>query len=353
MGSELSKNYADKAMFTAEAVTSKTPKVYMLNASPDPLGAIAAMNEMYKGRVIRNLDEVTDELREETWADVQRTILKAPLEAVSLHFMVEGVTRAFTHQMVRQRTAVYAQESMRFAVKENATEEVALPPSLMGVKPHNKYDQFSPDPTSEQAALDVWVQTMDDLGDAYNRLIELGMPAEDARGLLPTNILTRIHYVTNLRNLLDHSGVRLCTQAQFEWRLFWASLVEAMRSYATMPGSDNPYNRVGRLADNWQWQRISTIFRPICYQTGKCEFMSNIDRHCNIRDRVNANHDINRPSSEWRREYDPFEDPLTSKPGVGTRASGVVRGVETNKPVFIGPIKTGEWMADPAAARKR
>jgi thymidylate synthase ThyX len=49
---------------------------------------------------------------------VLQDALKAPLEAIDFHFMVEGVTRAHTHQEVRQRTAVFAQESMRFAVKD-------------------------------------------------------------------------------------------------------------------------------------------------------------------------------------------------------------------------------------------
>ena len=34
--------------------------------------------------------------------------------------------------MVRQRTATFVQESLRFAVKDNAAFEVALPPSNLG-----------------------------------------------------------------------------------------------------------------------------------------------------------------------------------------------------------------------------
>src|SRR5215475_14060807 len=125
-GTEVS-TYVDRAMYPAEPMQSRLPRVYLLSATADPLGAMAAFCYMYTGRVVRDLAELTDEDRMWAWEQATATHLKAPLEAVDLHFMVEGVTRAFTHQMVRQRTAVYAQESMRFAVKE---EVVARPGPL-------------------------------------------------------------------------------------------------------------------------------------------------------------------------------------------------------------------------------
>ena len=108
------------------------------------------------------------------------------------------------------------------------------------------------------------------------------MPAEDARGLLPTNLLTRINYNTSLRGLLEHSGVRLCSQAQHEWRLVWAKIIEAIRGYG-----------------GWQFEELAGIFKPICYKTGKCEFMADVDRFCSIRERVEAHHKLGEPSDKW------------------------------------------------------
>jgi thymidylate synthase ThyX len=68
--------------------------------------------------VIRDLAEITDDERRHYFDECFKTTLKAPLEFIDFHLMVEGVTRAHTHQEVRQRTAVFAQESMRFAVKD-------------------------------------------------------------------------------------------------------------------------------------------------------------------------------------------------------------------------------------------
>lgn len=260
--------WADPAMFSSEKMEVASPKVYLLSATPDPLGSIAAMAKMYKGEVVRNMTDVTDEERRHFWEEVKKTHLKAPLEAVDLHFMIEGVTRSFTHQMVRQRTAVYAQESLRFAVKEGFEDEVPLPPSLMGLK-------------EDDARVVVWRTGVREASEAYVGLVNAGVPAEDARGLLPHNITTRLNYKTNLRNLLDHAGNRLCTQAQFEWRVVFTELVRAVAEY---PG--NLVQGVGGTA--WQFQLIAgdNVFKPVCYELGHCPFTADFDRGCTIRGRV-------------------------------------------------------------------
>jgi flavin-dependent thymidylate synthase len=363
--------WADEAMFTAEPTRTTTPEVYMLQGTPDPLGSIAAFSAMYTGKVVRDKRDVTDEERRYHLAEMQATKLKAPLEAVNIHLMVEGVTRAFTHQMVRQRTAVYAQESLRFAVKEDAAEAVAVPPSLAGTMSlfewaeENGCDidlhpeitpQFKFESDKQKMRL-LWDYANRDVADTYNHLVNMGMPAEDARGLLVHNTTTRLNYATNLRNLQDHSGNRLCTQAQFEWRMFWVKLTGAMRNYCTYQTrvSEEGLQHIhydGRGGcDNWQWKEIANLFRPVCYFTGKCEFKAKFDRHCNIRERVDANAQIGRPSTEWLQQYeaptmhecdhDPYED---VHDGVSRNDDGVV---------FIGGINPAEWLMDDGAARRQ
>src|SRR4051812_13261704 len=48
--------WVDPAMYTAEPTEGVLPKVTLLSATPDPLGALGAMCAMYEGRVIRDLD---------------------------------------------------------------------------------------------------------------------------------------------------------------------------------------------------------------------------------------------------------------------------------------------------------
>lgn len=262
--------FVDKAMFEAEEIDADAldrPQVYLLSATPDPLGAIAAASMMYEGRVIRNLAEITDEERRHYYDECFKTTLKAPLEFVDLHLMVEGVTRAHTHQEVRQRTAVFAQESMRFAVKDKIA---ARPGPLTAADPKR---------------MKLWEGTMESLWEAYQSMIANGIPAEEARGILPHDTLTRLHHKVNLRNLIDEIGKRTCTQAQFEWRMWAASLRQALREYRP-PTISHQSTYVSHF--KWQFEYIaeSPIFQPICFSTGKCMFKAQMDRGCSIRERV-------------------------------------------------------------------
>lgn len=267
MGTDIAR-FADVGMFHAEPDTQAqrghvvTPRVTLISQTAKPLQVMAAAAEMYKGHVVRDVQEVDKRTAMFWFTEMTRTKLQAALEFVDFHFLIEGVSRAFTHQLVRQRTAVYVQESMRFAVKDNAAFEVSLPPTLAMLK----------DDDPKRA---IWDNAVKSAGRIYNSLINAGVPAEDARGLLPTNITTRIHYKTNLRGLAEHSGLRLCSQAQFEWKQVWDSIIKAIVTY-------------GPAEDAWQQAQIVGLFAPVCYQTGRCEFRGENDRWCVIRDRVEA-----------------------------------------------------------------
>lgn len=261
--------YADKSMFEAEPMPDGI-SVTLLDMTHDPLASIAAVCKMYEGEVVGRLDEITWEEKAHYAEQVQATHLKAPLEFVKFHFLIEGVDRAFTHQLVRQRTAVFAQESLRFAVKDHFAAEAALPPSIAALGKAS--------PVRQQ-----WDEHMENVETFYNFLIGNGIPAEDARAMLPHNTTTRLHYCTDLRNLSDHAGNRLCTQAQFVWREVFTKIVEAIRTY----------NSNG--ADLVEYP----FFKPVCYQMGKCPFKADFDRGCTIRSRVDNFAKDGVPSSEW------------------------------------------------------
>src|SRR5687768_1172141 len=70
--------WADTAMFRSEPLDATTgPKVHLLHMNNDPLGAIAAFALMYKGIVVRDLADVTDEQRREMFEQIKQTRLKA------------------------------------------------------------------------------------------------------------------------------------------------------------------------------------------------------------------------------------------------------------------------------------
>ena len=285
MSYEIQRNYIDKAMFPAEPIKVRTPQVTLLWMTPDPLGAIAAACRMYEGKPTYNLRDISDDSRRYYWEQARSTHLKAPLEFVKFHFFIEGVDRSLTHQMVRQRTAVYAQESMRFAVKDHLRTETSIPPSLAGTVEWDEektFDPDRPDKNKRQAMRDAWEQCLISIQDTYNWLIAEGMPAEDARGLLPHSTLTRLNYCTDLRALMEHAGNRLCTQAQFHWRLLFLEIMKAIKGYndpgMALSGRPEQYR--------WQYEEIASIFRPVCYQHGSCPFKADFDRGCTIRERA-------------------------------------------------------------------
>jgi flavin-dependent thymidylate synthase len=278
--------YADVAMWTAvpdemgAQGEDVLPRVTLVSMTYNPLRVMAAVSELYKGRPVHDPQLISRTLAKDWFREMDKTALQAPLEFIDLVFLFEGVSRAFTHQLVRQRTAVYVQESLRFAVKENAAWEVAQPWSIRSL-------------AEDAPQRVVWNRAVLAASDAYNQLVSSGIAAEDARGLLPTNITTRIHYKTNLRNLAEHAGLRLCSQAQEEWKLVWTGIIEAVRDYGPMP-------------ERWQQEMIASLFKPICYRTGKCEFMGTNDRYCPIRERVEAHHAKGDASPTWI-DIDPRE----------------------------------------------
>jgi len=317
--------WSDSAMYEAEPMQAVRPTVTLLSMTLDPLGEIASCAKIYRGEVCRSLSEITDEERRSYFEDMKHTALDAAFEVVQFHFLFEGVDRSFTHQLIRQRMgAVYFQESLRFAVKSNMAEEILLPPSLIGTLSTDDFyakclmEKVEPEINMDdaQAMRIEWDRSIKDTANGYKALVDMGMPAEDARGIAPHATTTRVHYVTNLRAIKQHAGLRLCTQAQFIWREVWAGIIDSINQADTRAGG-----RVVMAA------ALTELFQPICYQEGKCQFEASFDRKCSIRERVTEFHDAGIPSNGWH--------------SAGWNDHGKV----------LLPIRPAEWLLDPAAAR--
>jgi len=127
-----------------------------------------------------------------------RDTIKSSWEFVNYVFKISGVTRAFTHQLVRTRTASYAQEAMR--VVDASKADWLTPPGA------NEEQMESFDLSMEQSISD------------YSQLVEMGMPRQDARGVIPTNIQTSVMMNANLRTLHQMAELRLCKRTQGEYQ---------------------------------------------------------------------------------------------------------------------------------------
>lgn len=136
--------------------------------------------------------------------------IKSSWEFVSYTFLIEGVSRAFTHQFVRTRQASYAQQSMR--VTDMSHFDFVMPERIAANK--HALDKV-------EALNEVTMNT-------YQALLRLGIPAEDARSVLPTNIATNITVKHNLRTFADLAISRLGGRTQDEYQRVVNAMVDAV-----------------------------------------------------------------------------------------------------------------------------
>ena len=134
----------------------------------------------------------------------------AVLEFCDFSFRISGVSRVLTHQLVRHRMASYAQRSQRYCVEDG-------------------FEFVTPTSVSKNAeATELYEKTVETIKRAYSGLLEMGVPAEDARMLLPNACCTEICVKMNLRELIHFCNERLCACAQWEIRAMAREMVRAV-----------------------------------------------------------------------------------------------------------------------------
>jgi thymidylate synthase ThyX len=141
---------------------------------------------------INDISNWTEQQKLNELAKIKDTI-KSSWEFVSYIFSIENVSRNFTHQLVRTRTQSYAQESLRAVdASESGVYNLGL---------NIDYDHA------------VCISLA-----CYKEQIKQGVPIQDARGCLPTDILTNIVVKTDLRTLHDTALTRLCVRTAGEYQ---------------------------------------------------------------------------------------------------------------------------------------
>jgi len=135
-----------------------------------------------------------------------RDTIQSSWEFVDYIFEINGVTRAFTHQLIRTRQGSYAQESQRTVDVSNAEVLNTFPKDSWG------WDKFD----SAQDAIMA----------EYQDLLDHGEPVQDARGLLPTNITTSIIAKFDMRTLHNMALLRLCTRTQGEYQRVFKEMIK-------------------------------------------------------------------------------------------------------------------------------
>ena len=146
----------------------------------------------------------------------------SPVEHTSFTFVVEGISRACSHQLVRHRLASYSQQSQRYVGEEQF--DYVVPPSIR----------------EDEELRALFAAAMDAAQASYGRLVgglmQKGFPAErareDGRFVLPNATETKIMITMNARELLHFFSQRLCNRAQWEIRAMSLAMLNLVRPLA-------------------------------------------------------------------------------------------------------------------------
>lgn len=138
------------------------------------------------------------------------------LEHVCFTFAIEGVTRSLLAQLTRHRHFSFSVQSQRY-VKFGSNDksggfDYVIPPSVS---------------LESDEAVELYLNMMETLQDCYDKLRVAGVPAEDARMVLPNAATCNIVMTCNLRSFVEFYEKRRHGKGA-QWEI--AELAERMRN---------------------------------------------------------------------------------------------------------------------------
>jgi thymidylate synthase (FAD) len=126
----------------------------------------------------------------------------SPLEQVVFWFAIAGVSRSLSHQFVRHRIGIsFEQQSQRYVKFKEDKLAFVMPESW-----------------SRAALDDDFAALLAQTSALYAKALKAGIPAEDARFILPNAAPTNFHVMVNFAEMLHICDLRLCVRAQWEIR---------------------------------------------------------------------------------------------------------------------------------------
>jgi thymidylate synthase (FAD) len=126
------------------------------------------------------------------------------LEHSSMTVKIHEISRACSHQLVRQRVGVtFTQESQRYFDPLNNPDWYVIPPRIL----------------RNDKALSRYKEARSREAEEYHYYREQGIPKEDARFCLPNACKTTITWTFNLNSLIWFFEQRMKKDAQWEIRL--------------------------------------------------------------------------------------------------------------------------------------
>ena len=193
-------------------------RVQLLTHTPDPEQVAAAAARLcYSDASIGQLLERAPEQAPKLLRKIVDMGHLSVLEHASFTFGIEGISRACSHQLVRHRIASYSQQSQRYVSHGQRFE--AVTPASIAERPELA------------ARFDQHLAATHEL---YRELLDAGVPAEDARFVLPNAAATKLVLTMNARELHHFFALRCCRRAQWEIRAMAKEMLRLARAAAPL-----------------------------------------------------------------------------------------------------------------------
>ncbi len=197
-------------------------RVALTNFTPEPERTVAAAAKLSTSQL--SAAELKETLTPVQIDKLLSHLISAghlsPFEHASFTFVIDGISRACSHQLVRHRLASYTQQSQRYVAVKSL--EYVTPPTIAA-----KADL--------KAKYNDMVQQAHKL---YTEMVDAGVPAEDARYVLPNAMETKIVMSMNARELMHACSLRLCLKAQWEIVDLFQRIKEEVQKVAPRLGAE-------------------------------------------------------------------------------------------------------------------
>jgi len=141
------------------------------------------------------------------------------LEHATFTFLIEGISRVTLAQLTRHRLASFSVQSQRYCGVK--AEGVVVPESI-------RAKRFT-------GSVNALVRKSEEL---YDAMIQEGIPAEDARFIVPQGITCKLMMTMNARELRHFFSLRCCNRAQWEIRELADEMLRLCKEVAPMTFAD-------------------------------------------------------------------------------------------------------------------
>lgn len=245
-------------------------EVRLLEATetPEQLICQAARNDYMEAFVAETpFEEVMESVEGDTLEQRKETLIHhllahghyGPFEHPHATFAIEGISRSCMAQLTRHRHVSFDVQSMRYVSFDSVDpadvregEMIVIPPSATDPEwVGRNQDTGAVDEETAAKRDELFRDTVESAFESYQELLDLGMPPEDARYVLPIGSKVNLVMSMNARMLMHVADMRAAADAQWEIREMTEQVLDLAEEWCPITFeyyNENMKNRKNRLA---------------------------------------------------------------------------------------------------------